>query len=217
MHVPNYLNNTRKRKSSLALVRNGEATYWWATWGVSVIWLLWLLVKVFQLSIGEVVVWQSGSSTHCQRPTSHRPAPPTWWTASEPLCQDVLSARPKVQYACTMYGFVFPFNTLWNYLNLVHHITPAQNVFLLCSPCGCIVFLAIRVKDGPKQWRKALSPSGTKLLYIPMSTDGTSESACWRSRCGISPGSKRRRVNSWARSETNPFYTNTDPFYRIDL
>lgn len=45
--------------------------------------LAWFLTKVFQIvSTGEVVVRQSGSSTDCQRPSSHRPATQTWWATS---------------------------------------------------------------------------------------------------------------------------------------
>lgn len=109
-------------------------------------------------------------------------------------------------FVSTLYVFIFTFNILHSYINLVDHISPPQKVLLLWSVHVCVIVLVIRVKDGPKQWRRVLSPSGTKPLYIPMFTGGTSESACWRSRCGTSPESRRRRVNSWARSETDLLY-----------
>lgn len=65
--------------------------------------------------------------------------------------------------------------------------------------CVVIFVAVIKVNGGLRQSRRAPSPSGTKPSSTPTFTDGTSGNACSRSQCGISPESKRRRVNSWER------------------
>lgn len=68
--------------------------------------------------------------------------------------------------------------------------------------CVVFVFVAvIKVNGGLRQSRRAPNPSGTRPSSTPTFTDATSGNACSRSQCGISPESKRRRVNSWERWE----------------
>lgn len=95
-------------------------------------------------------------------------------------------------------------------LNLEHSISNSLMELLIFfrNPTGnsinlvlCVVIFAAvtKVNGGLRQSRRAPSPSGTKPSSTPTFTDGTSGNACSRSQCGISPESKRRRVNSWER------------------